>query len=505
MKSIKFNISIIGLWALFFVVSIEAADKAELKKNKDVSNEKQNSALAAETVPPGYVAPTQPAKGIKFAAPIETGNNSEFSVHKETGITSSNGLLSERVDDSTIERIINKYLQGEKLTENEEQILRNNIIELPYVGDGVFRPSISERSSVSRNASDLFFSEYSEGSGNNKYLEIYNGTGESVDLSSYIIRYSQNGLEVWNNTELSLNGTLLDGDVYVVAHSSANASILAEADTTESAISAFNGDDVRGLFKIANNDTTLIDIIGTQTGGDPGAGWDVAGEPDATKDHTLVRKSSVSAGNTNWSTSAGTTADNSEWIVYDLETWSYLGSHTMVLPNLLSEGFESGSIPESWSLLNPDGGYNWYVWESSFYSHSGNYHARVYYSASGSDDWLITPKLDIASGDSISFWAKSSNAGSYESFNVRISSTSAEAAASFTDTLESVATTPSTWTRYTYALESYVGQDIYIAVQHTTVDGWYLFVDDFSGPQVWIDNSPVAALSKSAIDRKSVV
>ena len=499
MKSIKFNISIIGLWALFFVVSIDAADKTELKKNKDASNEKQNSALAAEAVPPGYVAPTQPAKGIKFAAPIETSNNSGFSVYKETGITASNGLLSERADDSTIERIINKYLQGENLTATEEQILRNNINELPYVGDGVFRPSITERSSVSRNASDLFFSEYSEGSGNNKYLEIYNGTGESVDLSSYLIRYITNG-QSWESTELGLSGTLLDGDVYVVAHSSASASILAEADTSESIISNFNGDDVRGLFKVANNDTALIDIIGTQTGGDPGSGWDVAGEPDATKDHTLVRKSSVSAGNTNWSASAGTTADNSEWIVYDLETWSYLGSHTMMLPNLLSEGFESGSIPESWSLLNPDGGYNWYVWESSFYSHSGNYHARVYYSASGSDDWLITPKLDVASGDSISFWAKSSNAGSYESFNVRISSTNAEAAASFTDTLASVATTPSTWTRYTYALESYVGQDIYIAVQHTTVNGWYLFVDDFNGPQVWIDNSPVAALSKSAID-----
>ena len=83
MKSIKFNISIIGLWALFFVVSIEAADKTELKKNKDASNEKQNSALAAETVPPGYVAPTQPAKGIKFTAPIETGNNSGLAFIKK--------------------------------------------------------------------------------------------------------------------------------------------------------------------------------------------------------------------------------------------------------------------------------------------------------------------------------------------------------------------------------------------------------------------------------------
>ena len=33
--------------------------------------------------------------------------------------------------------------------------------------------------------SDLIISEYSEGSSNNKYVEIFNGTGASVDLSNY--------------------------------------------------------------------------------------------------------------------------------------------------------------------------------------------------------------------------------------------------------------------------------------------------------------------------------
>ena len=34
-------------------------------------------------------------------------------------------------------------------------------------------------------ATTLFFSEYAEGSGNHKYLEIYNGTGASVALTNY--------------------------------------------------------------------------------------------------------------------------------------------------------------------------------------------------------------------------------------------------------------------------------------------------------------------------------
>ena len=40
----------------------------------------------------------------------------------------------------------------------------------------------------------LFFSEYAEGSeGSNKYVEIYNGTGSSVDLSDYQVWGSNNG------------------------------------------------------------------------------------------------------------------------------------------------------------------------------------------------------------------------------------------------------------------------------------------------------------------------
>ena len=53
-------------------------------------------------------------------------------------------------------------------------------------------------------SSDLFFSEYAEGSSNNKYMEIYNGTGATVDLSEYAFPNVSNApttpgeYEYWN-------------------------------------------------------------------------------------------------------------------------------------------------------------------------------------------------------------------------------------------------------------------------------------------------------------------
>ena len=40
---------------------------------------------------------------------------------------------------------------------------------------------------------NLFFSEYAEGTSSNKYLEVYNGSGADVDLSSYLIMQNSNG------------------------------------------------------------------------------------------------------------------------------------------------------------------------------------------------------------------------------------------------------------------------------------------------------------------------
>jgi endonuclease I len=168
---------------------------------------------------------------------------------------------------------------------------------------------------------ELFISEYLEGGGNNKALEIYNPTAQTIDLSAYAIKIGSNGAAF--STSIFLTGSLIPGATHVIANVGANEVIVAMAAQTSSFVN-FNGNDAIGLFC----GTQMLDLIGI-VGNDPVTGWSVAGTIDATKDHTLVRKSNVIHGNTNWLSSAGTDAPSSEWLVYPLDTTTYLGNHTI--------------------------------------------------------------------------------------------------------------------------------------------------------------------------------
>ena len=79
---------------------------------------------------------------------------------------------------------------------------------------------------------NLYFSEYAEGSSNNKYVEIYNASSMSVDLSNYQIKGTNNGTAWGDNgeRELSLTGTLASNSVYIISTDAADQSILNKAD-----------------------------------------------------------------------------------------------------------------------------------------------------------------------------------------------------------------------------------------------------------------------------------
>ena len=155
--------------------------------------------------------------------------------------------------------------------------------------------------------SELFFSEYIEGSSYNKAIEIVNVTGSAVNLSSYKIKKQSNGSGGWSSG-MSLSGQLANGDVFVAANSNASSTITSVADVTNlSTEMSFNGNDAIGLFK--NN--VLIDIIGTFNGG----------SANFAKDQTLRRKASVG--------SPSTTFDKAgEWDTFAKNTFNGLGSHT---------------------------------------------------------------------------------------------------------------------------------------------------------------------------------
>ena len=184
---------------------------------------------------------------------------------------------------------------------------------------------------------NLFFSEYAEGSSSNKYLEIYNPTSETVSLDNYAFvntsGASSGSYEYWTN--FASGATIAAGATYVVAHSSANETIKAAADETRTLY--HNGDDVQALVIGSECGYTILDIIGDfyedGAANDPGDGWTVAGVADATKDHTLVRKASATTGNANWTQSAGTNADDSEWMVKDQDDFSNVGKHKYGVSN----------------------------------------------------------------------------------------------------------------------------------------------------------------------------
>jgi len=173
---------------------------------------------------------------------------------------------------------------------------------------------------VAANAADLFFSEYIEGSSNNKALEIYNGTGAAIDLgvAGYNVQMFFNGNGSAGLT-INLAGVVADGDVFVLAQSAADAAILAVADQTNGA-GWFNGDDAVVLRKGA----AVVDSIG-QTGFDPGTEWGTG--VVSTADNTLRRKVDFCAGDP----IANDVFDPSiQWDGFANNTFGGLGAHGCV-------------------------------------------------------------------------------------------------------------------------------------------------------------------------------
>jgi hypothetical protein len=171
-------------------------------------------------------------------------------------------------------------------------------------------------------ATDLFFSEYVEGSSTNKYIEIYNGTGADVDLSNYVLRLYSNGGATPTTTN-RLSGTLTNGTVVVYRNSSAALTLPEGVVAVVASACNWNGDDAISLYNMSA--ATNVDIFG-RIGEDPGNAW--TNGTLSTLDRTLRRKSSVTGG-VAANPDAGFPALATEWDGYPRDTVDGLGSHTM--------------------------------------------------------------------------------------------------------------------------------------------------------------------------------
>jgi hypothetical protein len=190
--------------------------------------------------------------------------------------------------------------------------------------------------------SDLFFSEYVEGYGQNKAIEIYNPTSLTIDLSAYQIeRYSNGATNSSAGGVTNLTGMLVSGDAFVITSGETDTSstfgfidpiLFSMSDLAEPVGSYptplhMNGNDAMVLTKNGQ----IIDVIG-KVGEDPASG---AWTDDAasgftmgswwTAQHTLIRKNTVLYGDNN-----GVDLFNPslEWDSLVIGSWNNLGAHT---------------------------------------------------------------------------------------------------------------------------------------------------------------------------------
>jgi len=185
----------------------------------------------------------------------------------------------------------------------------------------------------STNGCGLIISEYIEGSGNSKAIELYNGTSNTIDLAAgnYRLFTYFNGSTVPGLTNV-LTGSIPAGGTYILAHSGSAQAVLDVANQTHGS-GWFSGNDP----VVLRAGTNVIDSIG-QVGSSANFGENV----------TLVRLSSVTSGDTtiNNAFSAAT-----EWLSFPQNTFNGLGAHAMNCP-APSPDSDGDGIEDAWELLH---------------------------------------------------------------------------------------------------------------------------------------------------------
>ena len=103
-----------------------------------------------------------------------------------------------------------------------------------------------------------------------------------------------------------------------------------------------------------------------------------------------------------------------------------------------------------------------------------------YTSLQTSDDWMITPAINISANNELVWDAKAQDASYPDGYEVRISTTGTNINSDFDTVLFSTSAENPDWVNRTVDLASYNGQTVYIAWRNNSTDKFVLLVDNVS-------------------------
>ncbi|MGA9523747.1 MAG: PKD domain-containing protein, partial [Myxococcaceae bacterium] len=116
----------------------------------------------------------------------------------------------------------------------------------------------------------LVISEYVEGSGFNKAIELFNCGTQPLDLAGYQVCLSTNGAANCGQS-MTLSGSLPAGEVFVACHPQIGGAGSAACDVSNISVINFNGNDGIRLREAGSG--VVVDAFGSFTGTDPGNHW----------------------------------------------------------------------------------------------------------------------------------------------------------------------------------------------------------------------------------------